>query len=40
MLQLEKSWLSLTDSIKIIANVFTSLQKSPGPVAAAEQKIF
>jgi hypothetical protein len=29
---------NLTDSIKIIENVFTSLKKSPGPVAAVALK--
>jgi hypothetical protein len=28
----------LTDSIKIVENVFTSLKKSPGPVAAVALK--
>jgi hypothetical protein len=35
---LEKNGLPLTDSIKIIENVFTSLKKSPGPVAAVALK--
>jgi hypothetical protein len=36
--QLEKNGLPLTDSIKIVENVFTSLKKSPGPVAAVALK--
>jgi hypothetical protein len=35
---LKKNGLPLTDSIKIIENVFTSLKKSPGPVAAVALK--
>jgi hypothetical protein len=35
---LEKNGLPLTDSIKIVENVFTSLEKSPGPVAAVALK--
>jgi hypothetical protein len=36
--QLKKNGLPLTDSIKIIENVFTSLKKSPAPVAAVALK--